>query len=134
MHDFLGVQRFITDAPKDAFFVPKAPLCALEWQKRDFGICLQFNAKTGVSPFAGGPWARPGGPRTHRTHGARCVPGTSQASAEAENDEVAIFSGACGGTQFVGVGGAKPAHGMRFSCVGGGPPAGFVLRLSVTKI
>ena len=67
-----------------------------------------------------GPGARPGGPRSHKTHGARCVPGTSQASAEAENDEVAIFPAPVGNCHFVGVGGAQRRPRATFFPAGGG--------------
>ena len=96
-----------------------------------WGTCLQFNAKTGGAPFGGVLWDHLGGPRSRKTHGARCVPGTSQASAEAENDEVAIFSGACGQLSLCWSGGcAAPSTGYFFSR-GRGGPAGPVCPLSV---
>ena len=44
-------------------------------------------------PQIRGPWGVPA--RTFGVHKARPVPGTAQANAEAENDEVPFFSGAC---------------------------------------
>ena len=46
-----------------------------------------FGSRKGGAP-------RPGACGAHK---ARPVPGTAQANAEAENDEVPFFSGACGG-------------------------------------
>ena len=86
--------------------------------------------------------------RASRTHKARPVPGTAQASAEPENDEVP-FSGACDhpARRFVAQaqkkcarsahrvrlhcwsGEARARHGIRISCVGAG--AGWAVLSSV---
>ena len=50
-----------------------------------------------VFGFLGGPgpcWGPENDKKAPKGHRERCVPGTSQASAEAENDEVAFFVGA----------------------------------------
>ena len=96
-----------------------------------WGTCLQFNAKTGGAPFGGVLWDHLGGPRSRKTHGARCVPGTSQASAEAENDEVAIFSGACGQLSLCWSGGCAATPTGYFFSRGRGGPAGPLCPVSV---
>ena len=84
-----------------------------------------------------------GGPaRASGAHKARPVPGTAQASAEPENDEVPFFPAPAATfvsgllhvqksgpethtirqteSEFIGVGRREPAHGMQISCVGQG--------------
>ena len=68
-----------------------------------------------------------------RRHRGRCVPGTSQASAEAENDEVAIFSGACGQLILCWSGGCAATPTGYFFSRGRGGPAGPVCPLSVCQ-
>ena len=88
-----------------------------------------------IFSFLGGPrpcWGPESDKKAPKGHQKRCVPGTSQASAEAENDEVAIFSGACGQLSLCWSGGcAAPPTGYFFSCERGGP-AGPLCPLSVT--
>ena len=90
-------------------------------------------------------WVQKGGtprPRACGAHKARPVPGTAQANAEAENDEVPFFPAPAATfasrllhvqksgpethtirqteSEFIGVGRREPAHGMQISCVGQG--------------
>ena len=118
--------------PKTLSLCQKLHFARLNGSNKVFGMCYPIKAKTGGTPLGGTPGRRPGGPRSRSTHGARCVPGTSQASAEAENDEVAIFSGACGQLSLCWSGGcAAPSTGYFFSR-GRGGPAGPVCPLSVS--
>ena len=90
-------------------------------------------------------WVQKGGtprPRACGAHKARPVPGTAQANAEAENDEVPFFPAPAATfvsgllhvqksgpethtirqteSEFIGVGRREPAHGMQISCAGRG--------------
>ena len=94
-------------------------------------MCDPIKAKTGGIPLGGAPGRRPEGPRSRSTHGARRVPGTSQASAEAENDEVAIFSGAFGQLSLCWSGGCAATPTGYFFSRGRGGPAGPLCPVSV---